>query len=337
MTLDTHIHRLESRDFEEMEQTLGDWDHRYRQVGAGAFRGQLLLTEVGSLGIFRNRWERAIHYQGVAPKGTVALGVTLVQTGEGRWMGQPATIDDVLVQPQGAEAEYISAPLWDSVVLAIPEADLLERMADLTEADPVDMLRRPSLAHLTRQMSAQVREACTAYLRLAEQSLAKPDTPSPLPEMAESTVELMARALVSSRLSNDQKKSGRRQRQLIAHSVNYCHDREEQSIRINALCRHLGVSERTLRYAFQNRTGMAPLTFLKGQRLNRVYRALRQSDPAARLIKQVAQDNGFSHLGQFSHDYKQLFGEAPSKTLKRGRRDVRVGPAKNDDPVRGFE
>jgi hypothetical protein len=99
MALDSHIHRLDSQHFEEMEDTLGDWDHRYRQVGAGAFRGHLLLTQVGSLGIFRNRWERAIHYQGVPPKGTVGVGVTLVQTGEGRWMGQRATIDDVLVQP----------------------------------------------------------------------------------------------------------------------------------------------------------------------------------------------------------------------------------------------
>jgi hypothetical protein len=82
MTPDTHIQRLESRDFTQMQEALGEWDHRYRQVGSGAFRGRLLLTEVGSLGIFRNRWERAIHYQGVGPKGTTALAVSLVQTGE---------------------------------------------------------------------------------------------------------------------------------------------------------------------------------------------------------------------------------------------------------------
>jgi AraC family ethanolamine operon transcriptional activator len=318
MTPDTHIHRLESSDFEEMEQTLDDWDHRYRQVGPGKFRGGLLLTQVGSVGIFRNRWERAIHYQGVAPKGTIALGVTLVQTGEGRWMGQPATINDVLVQPQGAEAEYISAPLWDSVVLAIPEVDLLERMANLTQADPVDMLRRPSLAHLTTQMSAQVRQACMAYLHTAEQCLARPDAPSPLPEMAKSTVDLVARALVSSAPAHDPKPSVRRQRQLVANVVDYCDHRADQPIQIHELCHELEVSERTLRYAFQHVIGASPLTFLKGQRLNRVYRALRRAGPAARLVKQVARDNGFSHLGQFSQDYKQLFGEAPSTTLQRG-------------------
>jgi len=89
-------------------------------------------------------------------------------------------------------------------------------------------------------------------------------------------------------------------------------------MQIHELCHELEVSERTLRYAFQHVIGASPLTFLKGQRLNRVYRALRRADPAVRLVKQVAQDNGFSHLGQFSQDYKQLFGEAPSTTLQRG-------------------
>ena len=35
------------------------------------------------------------------------------------------------------------------------------------------------------------------------------------------------------------------------------------------------------------------------------------------LVKQIAYSHGFSHLGHFSSDYRQLFGEAPSETLRR--------------------
>lgn len=301
-----------------MEQVLSAWDHRYQQVSPGTFRGGLLLTQAGSVGIFRNRWERAIHYRGVAPEETVALGITLAQTGEGRWMGQPATIDDVLVQPMRAEAEYISAPLWDSVVLTIPEADLVTLICEMTDADPVDILRRPNLARLAPEVSAQVREACMGYVRTAEQTLANPDAPSPLPQMAKSTVELLARALVSSFPSTGPKPSVGRQRRLVTNVVDYCDHRADQPIRIHELCHELEVSERTLRHAFQHLVGTSPLTFLKRQRLNRVYRALRNAVPAVVLIKQAAYDHGFRHLGQFSQDYKQLFGETPSETLRRG-------------------
>jgi AraC family ethanolamine operon transcriptional activator len=36
------------------------------------------------------------------------------------------------------------------------------------------------------------------------------------------------------------------------------------------------------------------------------------------LIKQIAVYCGFSHPGHFSRDYKHLFGELPSETLRRG-------------------
>jgi hypothetical protein len=137
-------------------------------------------------------------------------------------------------------------------MVTIPEVDLLERMADLTEADPVDILRRPSLARLTMQMSAQVREACTAYLRLAEQCLAKPDAPSRLSESAKSTVDLIVRALVSSCASTGRKSSVRRQRRLVANALEYCDHRANQPIDVRKLCdeahsRH----KRPLRFAFQ--------------------------------------------------------------------------------------
>jgi AraC family ethanolamine operon transcriptional activator len=314
---DTNVRRLESRDFLEMERALSAWDHRYRQTGAGAFRGNLLLTQTGLLGIFRNRWERAIHYQGVAPKGTTALVITMTQAGEGRWMGQPATIDDVIVTPCGMEGEYISASLWDSVVFAIPEVDLLQQAADIAHADSAEILRRPNLVRLTTQVAARVRAACTAYLHSAKQSLARPDAPSPLPEMAKSTAELVARAVISSRPLREREPSCSRQRQLIKKAVDYCEHRGDEPIRINNLCRELGASERTLRYAFQNLTGAAPLDFLKRQRLNRAYRQLRGADPAEVLVKQVAYTHGFSHLGRFSCEYGQLFGEKPSETLQR--------------------
>jgi AraC family ethanolamine operon transcriptional activator len=96
-----------------------------------------------------------------------------------------------------------------------------------------------------------------------------------------------------------------------------CRQHGDQPLRIGQLCREIDVSERTLRDAFHELTGTSAHAYLKTQRLNRVYRALRDADPSEVLVKQIAYDNAFYHLGNFCRDYKQLFGESPSKTLKR--------------------
>lgn len=81
------------------------------------------------------------------------------------------------------------------------------------------------------------------------------------------------------------------------------------------ICINIGVSERTLQYAFRTYVDMSPLVYLRLCRLNHVRATLRVSDPSATTITEVAMRFGFVHLGRFSSDYKQLFGEMPSVTL----------------------
>jgi AraC-like DNA-binding protein len=47
-----------------------------------------------------------------------------------------------------------------------------------------------------------------------------------------------------------------------------------------------------------------------------VRKTLRDSSGIARNVTEVALDYGFMHLGRFSSEYKKMFGELPSATLK---------------------
>ena len=312
---ETSISSLESHDFAELEEALGAWDHQYRQISPGRFYGRFLHTQIGSLGIYRNHWQRAIHYRG-APKGTIMIAVSLAQTGEAHWMGQRAVVDDMLVQRSGVEADYLSTPLWDSVIFTIPEAGLARQIFEITREDPDGLLRTHGVVHLTPQLAAQIRRASLAYFHTAAHDVLPPGAPSPLPEMARALVELVARALVSSRSPRPPRKSVGRRFQLIRKVEDYCAQTVDQPLGIGMLCCELGISERTLWDAFHHLTDMSPLAYMKAQRLNRAYRALRAADPTEVAVKQVCYANGFFHHGQFSRDYKRLFGEAPSETLQ---------------------
>jgi len=93
-------------------------------------------------------------------------------------------------------------------------------------------------------------------------------------------------------------------------------DNLDDSISIRGLSRALGVSERTLRYAFQDAFDTSPLQYLKALRLQQAQRALRQASPRRTTVRREALRSGFWHLSRFSAEYKECFGELPSVTLK---------------------
>lgn len=81
------------------------------------------------------------------------------------------------------------------------------------------------------------------------------------------------------------------------------------------LCLELGVSERTLQYAFRAYVNMTPLTYVRLCRLNRVRETLLAEDPGTSSVTVIAMRFGFFHLGRFAADYKRVFDEPPSVTL----------------------
>jgi transcriptional regulator GlxA family with amidase domain len=88
------------------------------------------------------------------------------------------------------------------------------------------------------------------------------------------------------------------------------------SISIARLCRVVGLSERGLRNAFYDVRGMSPKQCMLRDRLQGVRRALRTRNAKKTTVTSVATDYGFYELGRFAGAYKELFGEAPSETLR---------------------
>ena len=92
---------------------------------------------------------------------------------------------------------------------------------------------------------------------------------------------------------------------------------DEQPIRLSKLCRHAGVSERTLRSIFKEKFGVGPNRYLHIRRLHLVRLALSIANPSTESVSQIALRFGFSDSGRMAADYHRLFGEYPSRTLMR--------------------
>lgn len=92
--------------------------------------------------------------------------------------------------------------------------------------------------------------------------------------------------------------------------------RAGQPIQVEELATVADVSERTLRQVFHDYYGIGPARYLQLMQLHEAYRALQIADPETTRVGDVLADLGIWEFGRFSSRYRQLFGEAPSETLR---------------------
>jgi AraC-like DNA-binding protein len=78
-----------------------------------------------------------------------------------------------------------------------------------------------------------------------------------------------------------------------------------------------GVPARTLLESFRRFRNTSPVRYLRDVRLDYAQKLLQ--DCAVTTAAQAAMDAGLMHLGRFSKEYAERFGERPSDTLRRGR------------------
>ena len=104
---------------------------------------------------------------------------------------------------------------------------------------------------------------------------------------------------------------------VIQKTIDFLERYEDFPISIPAICKEIGTSERTLRYAFTDFFSVSPKQYLQAFRLNEVRRTLNQTYLPGTKVIDIANRWGFSHMGKFSVDYKKLFGESPSETLRK--------------------
>jgi AraC-like DNA-binding protein len=102
----------------------------------------------------------------------------------------------------------------------------------------------------------------------------------------------------------------------IRRALDAISDEPEHAFTVGELAAIAGVSIRSLQSGFRRHVGSAPMTHLQQVRLTRAHEALRNGDPAAVTVADIAYRWGFAHLGRFASAYRKRFGESPSETLR---------------------
>ena len=122
---------------------------------------------------------------------------------------------------------------------------------------------------------------------------------------------VLSKSGVAPRPEADPEYVRRAERYLIEHLAD--------EINVADLARAVDVPERTLFDGFKRVNGVGPLTWLRGERLDRARAELLSARRGDVRITDVAMRWGFQHLGRFCVAYQARFGETPTRTISRER------------------
>jgi AraC-like DNA-binding protein len=104
----------------------------------------------------------------------------------------------------------------------------------------------------------------------------------------------------------------------VKRAIDYMRANLDAPLTIADLAAVSGVAGKTLWTHFRTFTGTTPMRYLRNARLDDVQKALRRAE-REESITAIAMSRGFGHLGRFSRQYRERFGETPSETLRRRR------------------
>ena len=309
--LDARFH-----DFEALAEAIEGWDLEWQQLDRGRLEANLQQIQTTSALLTRVAFSRQFYQRGATPPGFLTFGFLRNGTGEINWCGQGGGSNDLLAFRSGGEYESMSPPGFGANTVSVSE-NLLDRVARSLDLPEVrrSLSGSNQLLTCTPETLSELRERLRMVFSTAA---ANPTVLSKAGYRRQLEAEIPI-LLLKALNSNDETagnlstsgRDGIARRALAAIA-----ERPDEPLTVQELCTAIGVSQRTLQYAFREQLDVTPKQYLQSVRLNGVRRHLRRSDPTIK-IADVANHWGFWHLGQFAADYRRHFGELPSETLSR--------------------
>jgi len=293
-------------DFHLHGASAPEWNQRYLQVSRGAMRSRLTEFAGGQVHVFRKWMSERVVQQGELPANRLCFALPL-HAGEGIPMaqGRALSVDSLLALQGGVEFTLQRPRAMQLLAVTVDAGALWQHM----DAGKVKLPRRAARSGVL-SIPTEAAQNLRARL-LASLADANPDPLAPALILEALTESLAAAVEVTVPVGPA----------TAAYVVSTTHRMVVQAapsvLSVETVCARLRVSRRTLQNSFHWMAGTTPLDYMRAVRLNAVRATLHASDPVELQVGQAAADWGFEHLSHFAERYSALFGELPSRTVRK--------------------
>ncbi len=307
-------------DFEIFSDMTRAWDLDFCQLDKGKTQAYLLQYVGRQLNFGVAMFNRHYHQRGSTPEGMRTFAIIEEDVRGLTWFRQVVNTSSLLCFPVSRELESVSQPGFHVYTLAFSE-ELIEQTIDQFHLPAIKKMLRSEAT--IRQCDPILIQALRMKLRkLANEMATKSDMflDAELCKSIETEIlHNLLSVLADSLLFDNSRPAAWKRSQALVKVKELLESAEDnlEIVTIKDLCLHANVSDRMLRYVFNDYYGVSPQEYLKSYRLKAVRKELLLHNSLALKVADVANKWGFWHMGQFAHDYKWRFGELPSETIKK--------------------
>jgi AraC-like DNA-binding protein len=246
-----------------------------------------------------------------ADRGSVSF---LTRPGLAIHQGVEARADEISLKASGQPVWQRLGPSAHWGTMSLPTEDWAETASVIAGRDIVPRGRSILIAPRAAPLATLRRlHAATADLARSAPEMIED------PEVARGLEQGLLRALVACVDTVGPREATMAQRNhtnIITRFRRALEERSETAVYVPEICAAIGVSDRTLRLCCREQLGVSPGRYLYLRRMTLVRRALRLAKPGATSVTRIAARFGFWELGRFAVDYRSLFHESPSVTLR---------------------
>ncbi|MDR7152758.1 AraC family ethanolamine operon transcriptional activator [Hydrogenophaga palleronii] len=303
----------DTHDADEQAACLLDWGQCYEQMSSGAFDGHFESYCFDGVELFREEANQVVQQYGRPRPGTLTIGALLDADEGGRFCGAPLTPDHHFFLRGGKEFHF-RTPQRVSLTAVTVDMERFgaycQRVGEMPppgaclDSGLVRRNPRDDLGGLLGSLMQSLRHSPDMLRHATLRRCLEEGLHSTLLGMSNPT-EMAGKDLTAST-----------RQYVVGKARDYMREHVEEAITVSELCAHIRVSRRTLQYSFQDVLGTNPARYLRNMRLNGARREIRRQTDARAPMADIAAHWGFWHPSRFAAEYKSLFGELPSQTLK---------------------
>lgn len=311
------VEKLEATDFDAMSEAGLLLDQDYVKTSAGPFRGSKMMVRLGGVSVMFETMSSGAYHRAACLEGTIGLGVCI---GKRRLIVNGVEVDgeDLIVTRPGTELE-IDIPKQGAtfVAMSIEQTVLTSLLGpDASQGHLDPTLRETTIVHSpngARATEGGIMEIVRAARRKVGGQLSQ-EVPTALLASISAGLDFDGSlGKVRKRAErNGSAATFRAARQAMSDMDEFGYEQ---------LVRAAGSGVRSIQLAFAQHGHTTPLRYFRALKLHRVREELRRSvgDRNA-TIGDIASTHGFSSWSRFTQLYREQFGERPSETRARTKR-----------------
>ena len=294
-------------DFEQYSKIATDWEIDFRLLSKDDFSCSFGIFTSKNITLSRTKLNGTIEQLGLTPEGCRTIAIPVNYDTEFIWHKRKINGSDLLIFPKSRVLDAISYNNFDVFVVSIKEDFLTNALHNLGYSNTIDIFDKDKLfLFLSKEFSK-------SFYNLASNFLCNNifDDKNSESNISEIVLHLLNYIEYSNELSTPEKEN--KKDFALKKAIQIINDEYNEDLSIPKLCELIGISERTLQYAFKDKYKVSPNTYIKAFRLNKIKNELFAMKGEKINIADIAGKYHFWHMGEFAKDFKQQFGILPSQ------------------------